>query len=304
MACPLRAAGLNMARLAALLLGLALAIPQDGVGAEPRLLSIGGAVTETVFALDAQGTLIGTDLTSLYPPGAAKLPKVGYLRALGAEGVLSLSPDIILASADAGPPAAMQQIAAGGVRIVTLPEAHGEAAALDRVRLIGAALGRDSAAAQLIAALRTDLDQVRSDVAAAGDRPRVLFLLSVGRGAPMAAGTETAAEAMIALAGGVNAVSGFRGYRPLSPEAAILAAPDVIVTTRETLREIGGVAALSALPGLGQTPAAEHGRIVAFDALYLLGFGPRMAHALHDLAVTLHPAATVRKLPPRDWAAN
>jgi iron complex transport system substrate-binding protein len=242
--------------------------------------------------------LVGSDLTSLYPRAAAALPKTGYLRALGAEGILSLRPELILASADAGPPAALAQVAAAGVRIVTLAEAHTEEAALTRVAQVGAALGREAQADAMLAAMRADLNQARADVAGAAGRPRVLFLLSAGRGAPSAAGADTAAEAMIALAGGVNAVQGFRSYKPLSAEAALLAAPDVIVTTTDTLRGIGGEAGLLALPGLG----AARARVLAFDALYLLGFGPRLAHATRDLAAALHPYSAIRPLPARPWA--
>ncbi len=281
---------------------MAVAVLASPAVAEPRLLLLGGAVTETVFALGEGSEVVGTDLTSQFPPSVAALPKVGYLRALGAEGMLSLNPAIVLASADAGPPAALSQVAAAGVRIVSLPEAHTPEAALERVRRVGAALGREAAAGEMIAAMSDDLAIVAGDVAGSQARPRVLFLLSVGRGAPMAAGTGTAADAMIRLAGGVNAVTGLSGYHPLSAEAALLAAPDVILTTSEVLRGAGGAAGLVSAPGLSATPAGRDGRVVSFDTLYLLGFGPRLAQAIHELAAALHPQERFRTLPARPWA--
>lgn len=266
-----------------------------------RVLALGGAVTETAFALGAGATLVGSDLTSLYPPTAARLPKVGYVRALGAEGLLSLRPSLVLASADAGPPAALQQVEAARVPVVSLPEAHTAEAALERVRRVGAALGKSGAADAVVRAMQADLAQTTADVArataAAGAGPRVLFLLSAGRGAPMAAGGGTAADAMLRLAGAVNAVQGFTGYRPLSAEAVLLSAADIVLTTTQTLDGAGGIEGLrTVVPGL-----AAQARIVAFDGLYLLGFGPRLAHALHDLAAALHPGATIRPLPARAW---
>ena len=258
-----------------------------------RVLTLGGAVTEAVFALGAADCLVGTDLTSRYPAAAAALPKTGYLRALGAEGVLSLHPNLILASADAGPPAALRQIAAAGVRIVSLPEAHAPDQALARIAAIGSALNRN--AAPLLSRLRANLAQLQADIAVLPSRPRVLFLLSAGRGAPLAAGADTAADAMIRLAGARNAVIG-RSYRPISAEAILLAAPDWIVTTDDTLAGIGGPDGLIALPGLAATPAGRARRVVAFDALYLLGFGPRLAHALRDLATAVHSNAVLRRL--------
>lgn len=267
--------------------------------AEPsRILALGGAVTETAFALGAGPALVGVDQTSIYPAAATELPKVGYVRTLGAEGLLSLHPSLVLASADAGPPDALRQVGAAKVPVVSLPEAHTPEAALERVRLVGDALGHPGEAAAMMAAMRADLAQVAQDVAATERRPRVLFLLSAGRGAPMAAGTATAAEAMLKLAGAVNAAEGFSGYRPLSAEAVLLATPDVVLTTTQTLEAAGGVPGIqAAMPGLdGRVP------VLAFEGLYLLGFGPRLAHAQRDLAAALHPGATMRPLPPRPWA--
>lgn len=278
---------------------LCAAILASPAWAEPaRILALGGAVTETAFALGAGPTLVGIDQTSVYPAATALLPKVGYVRTLGAEGLLSLRPSLVLASADAGPPAALQQVGAAKIPMISLPEAHTPDAALERVRLVGEALGHPDEAAAMTAAMRADLAQVAEDVAAMGRHPRVLFLLSAGRGAPMAAGTATAAEAMLKLTGAVSAVQEFSGYRPLSAEAVLLAAPDVVLTTTQTLEAAGGVPGnQAAMPGLdGRVP------VIAFDGLYLLGFGPRLAQAQRDLAMALHPGAAMRPLPPRPWA--
>jgi iron complex transport system substrate-binding protein len=79
------------------------------------------------------------------------LPRLGYVRQLSAEGVLSLRPDLVLATADAGPPAAIVQVEAAGVAVVRLQEAHGLVPALARIRAVGAAIGRDAAAGALAA---------------------------------------------------------------------------------------------------------------------------------------------------------
>lgn len=256
--------------------------------APARVLTLGGAVTETAFALGAGDRLVGTDLSSRYPKAAADLPKTGYLRALGAEGVLSLRPDLILASADAGPPAVLRQIAAAGVRIVTLDEAHAIEPALARIAAIADALRRD--ARPLLVRMRGALQLLQADIAVLPQTPRVLFLLGAGRGAPLAAGSGTAAEAMIRLAGGRNVVAG-KAYRAISAEAMLIAAPDIIVTTDDTLAGVGGIDGLLALPGMAATPAGRARRVVGFDTLCLLGFGPRLPLALRDLALALHPGA-------------
>ena len=67
------------------------------------LVSIDGALTEIVYALGAEDRLVGVDSTSVYPEAVQSLPQVGYMRQLSAEGILSLQPDLVLATRDAGP---------------------------------------------------------------------------------------------------------------------------------------------------------------------------------------------------------
>ena len=109
------------------LLGLWGIMVATGVVAESypnasAIVSVGGPVTEIIYALGEQDRLVGRDTTSVYPPEANDLPNVGYMRALSAEGVLSLSPDLILARSTSGPPVTLDQLAASSVPIVLVEE--------------------------------------------------------------------------------------------------------------------------------------------------------------------------------------
>jgi iron complex transport system substrate-binding protein len=253
-----------------------------------RVVCIGGALTEIVYALGAGDRLVGVDTTSVFPSEARKLPQVGYQRQLSAEGVLAQKPDLVIATADAGPPAVLRQLREAGIRVEIVPIGYSPHAVQDKVRRVAAALGlvREGQALEkrLDAAWR-DLD---AQLSAGSCRPRVLFVLAHAGPALMVAGKETAADAMINLAGGVNALNGMEGYKPLSPEAVIGGAPEVILITGEGLENVGGTAKLLDKPGLSKTPAARSGRVVAMNALYLLGFGPRTPQAVEELAQALH----------------
>ncbi|MBL4906118.1 MAG: ABC transporter substrate-binding protein, partial [Sneathiella sp.] len=61
-----------------------------------RIVSVGGALTEMLYALGESARIVGADTTSYYPLAAKELPKVGYQRNLSAEGILSLKPDLLL----------------------------------------------------------------------------------------------------------------------------------------------------------------------------------------------------------------
>ncbi len=257
--------------------------------AADRVVAVGGALTEIVYALGAADLLVGVDTTSQYPAAARTLPQVGYMRQLSAEGVLSLSPTLLLITEEAGPPAVLRQLQAAGLRAVLLPGGYQPGAVRARIEGVAKAVGQE-ARGQALAA-RVDQDVARIAEALRGARePRVLFLMTgTGGGTPLASGGRTAADALITLSGGINAVTAYDGYKPLTPESALAADPDFILVPAHAIDALGGVKALAAMPGLKDTRAVRENRIVAMDMLTMLGFGPRIAVAMRQLAAALHP---------------
>lgn len=257
------------------------------VSAQTRVVCLGGAITETAWALGAGETVVAVDDSSVYPSENRALPRVGYYRMVSAEGLLSVNPDLVLAHEQSGPPEVMEQLAAAGVRVVRIPSSATVTGLLDRVRSVGAALGRREQAEAIAASLETTLAEVAAAVVE--PRPRVVFVFARGAGTLQVSGAGTAADEIIRLAGGVNAIEGFSGYRPLTAEALVAANPDVILATTSGLGSIGGPDALWAVPGVAATKAGEGRRVVAMDDLYLLGFGPRLPAAIAELREALIP---------------
>lgn len=256
-----------------------------------RIVTVGGELTEIVYALGAGERLAGVDTTSTWPEAARQLPQVGYMRNLSAEGILSLSPTLVLATTNAGPPEVLVQLRLAGVTLVVLPAQPTAEGALLKVRAVGEALDREAEATVLARQIEEDLTQAQVRVRKLSARPRVLFLMGMAQGAPIAAGVDTAAQAIIELAGGVNALSGFRGYRPVSPEALAAAEIDVVLVPRHALEALSGREGILQQPGLALTRAAREQRLVVMDGLSLLGFGPRLGQVVQDLARLLHPQA-------------
>jgi iron complex transport system substrate-binding protein len=282
--------------LAALVACAALGVagPAPAQSEQPRIVSVGGDVTEIVVALDAGDRLVAVDSTSQYPSAVEELPDVGYLRRLAAEPILSLQPTQVLAAEDAGPPQALAQLRDAGVEVTSIPDTPTPEGVVEKVRRVAAALGLEPRGRALAGRLERRFAALSERLSQVSDRPRVMLLLSVGRGTPMTAGTDTAADGIIRLSGGVNAVQGLSGYKPLSQEAMVEAAPDVVLVTHRTLEQLGGEAALLDRPALAATPAGWAGRVVAMDGLLLLGFGPRTPTAIAELAQALHPDLEIR----------
>ncbi|WP_406872002.1 hemin ABC transporter substrate-binding protein [Aminobacter sp. P9b] len=288
----------SLARAVALGFSVLLATTVAGMSAEgadvlpdrSRVAAVGGSITEIVYALGEQGALVARDSTSVYPEAALKLPDVGYMRQLSPEGVLSVNPSGILALEGSGPKEALDVLKKASVPFISVPEGFTHQGIVDKIRIVGKALGADAKAE----ALATDVDKQLSDAEALtkaipqGERKRVLFILSLQGGKILASGNSTAADGIIALAGGVNAVEGFSGYKQLTDEAAITAKPDIILMMdREGELAIDN-ADLYAHPAIASTPAGQNKQVIRMDGAYLLGFGPRTAGAVKDLAVALY----------------
>lgn len=272
----------------------AAAVAAAALGALPaaageRVISIGGAITEIVYALGAGDRLIARDTTSRWPEAARALPDVGYIRRLSAEPILALRPDLVLYESDSGPASAIAQLRAAGAGMAEMPDEPTPGGVADKIAAVAGALGLETEGRALSARVAGEFAALREGLAGVETRPRVLFLLSTGQYAPRAAGAGTSADNIIALAGGANAIKGFTGYKPLSPEAAAAADPDMLLATERTLRNIGGREELLASPAVAATRAARKGRLAVMDGLLLLGFGPRAPAAARQLASALHP---------------
>lgn len=261
------------------LLALLTTLPLLAGAAEHKIVTLGGDVTEIVYALGAQHELVARDTTSTWPAGAQKLPDVGYLRQLSAEGVLSVHPDLVLASAQAQPSLALKQVEQSGVKVVTIPGRDDLSVIDDKIRLIAKALNRPAEGEKLRQQVRGELDTIPHTPL----NKRVLFILSHAGMNAMAAGQQTGADAAIRAAGLTNAMQGFNRYRPLSQEGVIASQPALIVISKEGLSAMGGEAALWALPGLAQTPAGRNRQVLQIDDMALLGFGPRTPAAIKAL---------------------
>ncbi|MXQ13379.1 heme/hemin ABC transporter substrate-binding protein [Microvirga makkahensis] len=253
-----------------------------------RIVSIGGAVTEILYRLGKAEEIVGVDSTSLFPREALQTKaNVGYVRALGAEGVLSLDPTLVIASEGAGPPDTLKLIEQAGVPIIRVPDEPSPAGIVRRVETIAQAVGATEQGAALVKEIEAGFAQL-ADARARVSRPaRALFVLSLQNGRPLVGGVGTTADAMLSLAGATNAASSLTGWKPLSDEGLIAAAPEAIVMMD---RGPGGATSDPfVFPAFAMTPAANGKRLVVMDTLYLLGFGPRTPAAARDLLAALHP---------------
>lgn len=237
--------------------------------AAEKLVTIGGDVTEIVYALGAGNELVARDSTSLRPKAVLALPDVGYMRQLNIEGILSMHPSMVLSSELAEPSLVLQQLSQNGVKVVRVPGTPSINTVPEKIEVIAAALNRQAEGEKLITTYRSQLSAIRHDALPV----KMLFVMSHGGMSSMAAGQNTAADAMITSVGAKNAMQGFSRYRPLSQEGVIASAPDILLLTADGVKTLGGLDQVWKLPGVAMTPAGKNKRVLVLDDMSLLGFG-------------------------------
>ncbi|GKX34499.1 MAG: hemin ABC transporter substrate-binding protein [Rhizobiaceae bacterium MnEN-MB40S] len=273
-------------------IGLTVLIAAPAAAEDERggIVSIGGSVTEIIYALGEQDQLVARDTTSMFPPEANALPDVGYIRALSPEGVLSVNPKKIVALEGSGPPESLEVLKKASVPIILIPEEYSRDGIVNKIMAVGAAIGAEDKAADLAKAVEENVAAAESKAAQREDRKRVLFILSLRGGRIMAAGDGTSAAAIVEMAGGVNALTGVDGYKQVSDEAVIEAAPDVILMMDRTGDHSIDDTQLFSHPAIAGSPAQQNQNIVRMGGGYLLGFGPRTASAIEELSTALQNA--------------
>ncbi|MBU42067.1 MAG: hemin ABC transporter substrate-binding protein [Spirochaetaceae bacterium] len=244
-----------------------------------RIVSLNGSMTEILFAIGAGDQVVGVDTSSVHPAPARQLPKVGYQRSLSAEGVLSLKPDLIIGTGEAGPPPVLQQLRSSGVELVLFEDRWSPDSTYAKILFAGKHSGHEKEARALVAQMRESIATLTKPAR----EWRVLFIYARGPGMVQVSGKGTQAHSMIALAGAKNAVTSFEGFRPLTSEALVAANPEVILIPTRALESLGGENGLLRIPGVALTEAGKKRRIVAMDDLLLLGFSSRLHIALKEL---------------------
>lgn len=247
--------------------------------ATPRLVTLGGSVTEIVYALGAQDLLVGTDQSSVYPADARNLPSVGYYRRLPTEGVASLKPTLVIASENAGPPQVIDQLQGLGIEVLRVSDQATETSLQERVDQIARRLDKQAEGQALI----TQFQQAMQHPDSSKPTTHSAMMVVMRGGKLLGAGGDTTANVIMAKASLRNTLSEQRGYQQISAEAVSALAPEVIIVTTSTLESLQGIEQFKVQPAVAMTPAVRHNRIVVMDDLLVMGFGLRVPQAIEQI---------------------
>tara|TARA_B100001093_G_scaffold500198_1_gene550381 strand:+ start:3366 stop:4235 length:870 start_codon:yes stop_codon:yes gene_type:complete len=251
-----------------------------------RVTVAGGSITEIIYMIDAEDSIIAVDLTSNFPEIARSHPQIGYVRALSAEGILSLDPTIIIGEDDMGPPAVLEQINRTGVEVAIISEKHNVAGIKSKVMCVAEILNKKAVARELFyAKLNPAIEKLNiASEKVSENQTKAIFILGLQSGSPLIGGMGTSANGLIEMIGAKNALSSFKGWKPVSTESILMAEPDLILISNRGLSAFGDVESLRQHPALALTPAAKNNNIIAMDGMAMLGFGPRTIFSALNIA--------------------
>lgn len=276
-------------------LGLALlAVWQGAVACPPpatdssRLAISGGSITEIVYLLNESSKIVAADRTSNYPTAATKLPSIGYVRNLSAEGVLSIEPTLILAENDTGPPIVLNQLRKTGVEIAIIPEQMDAEGIISKVECVASVINADpestaTATAKLAQNLAV-LEHLKNASRELETNITVAVILGLDNGQPTVGGINTSANSILEMAGATNAFESFEGWKPVPAESMLEANPDIIIMPIRSVKMAGGLEKILSMQAIRLTNAAMNNRVIAIDGMALLGFGPRTLGVAIDIA--------------------
>lgn len=252
----------------------------QGYRKESKIVSVNGTTTEILCALGLEPALVGVDVTSTYPASVEKLPKVGHNRNISAEGIVALSPDLIVGTANDLKAQTIEQLNTANVKTKLFKQEYSVEGTKALIRQVATEFKKEAKGEEIIRQLDADI----AGLSTPKTKKKVLFIYARGAGTMMVAGKGTPVQKMIELAGGENAVNDFNDYKPLTAEALVAADPDVLLLFDSGLKSLNGIDGILKIQGVTETKAGKNKKIVEMDGQLLTGFGPRLGKALKELS--------------------
>jgi len=250
-----------------------------------RLITIGGCITDIVFDLGLGDKVIAVDISSVSPPSVKKLPQVGYIRGISAEGILSMMPSRILTTTDMGPPNVVSQIKKSGVdiHIFKSPSSFEDILSLvDEIANLYNIQERGSLLKQEMINYRDRILDIKSSYTY---EPSIALFMNPAFGVYPAAGGNTRADYLINFIGGKNIFSEkFDKYRKVDKESIVALDPDIIIIGTTMGQDMTNFKAhIEGASEFKSISAVSSGMVFYIDIGDYLSFGSSFPDNAHSL---------------------
>jgi len=252
-----------------------------------RVVALANGSAEIVAALGYQSILVGRDVASTMPELAA-IPIDNPGHNVSTETVLAQKPDLILIDANTSPTSALNTLTQSGIKIVTIPSTFDLKTVAAKESAVASAIGTPKAGELLTQQISSINNPVKPI--------KVAFLYLRGTSSIyLIGGKGSGADSLITAMGftDIGAANLAQPFSAMSAEELVKLNPDAILLMTKGLESVGGLAGLVQLPGIAQTQAGQHKRVVTVDDSLLLSFGPRTIPLIPRLRDDILKASTL-----------
>ena len=252
-----------------------------------RVVALANGSAEIVAALGYTSILVGRDVASTMPE-LASIPIDNPGHNVSTETVLAQKPDLILIDSNTSPTSALDTLKQSGIKIVTIPSTFDLKTVAAKESAVAAAIGTPKAGALLTSQISSISNQTKPI--------KVVFLYLRGTSSIyLIGGKGSGADSLITAMGftDIGAANLAQPFSAMSAEELVKLNPDVILLMTKGLESVGGLAGLVQLPGIAQTQAGQHKRVVTVDDSLLLSFGPRTIPLIPRLRDDILKASTL-----------
>ncbi len=239
-----------------------------------RVVSLSPEVTEIIYALGAENTLVGRSTYCNYPDEVAEIPAVGDLYAMDVEAIAAVEPTVVVASGfiDEDSANALSEL---GIEVQIFGAGSSLESITELIANVGSVVDKDDEAEALIAEFNDAVAAIEENVEATD--VSVYYVVGFGEYGDFTAGPDTFIADIIETAGGVNAGESAVDWY-ISLEDLIAADPDIIVISQWMYDEFVGTAPYSDLT------AVQNDNVIVVDADIFERQSPRAVEALQIIA--------------------
>jgi iron complex transport system substrate-binding protein len=264
------------------------------ISPSPRhIVSLAPGITETLYALGLADKIVGVTSFCNWPPSALQKQRIGGFINPSIEQIVSLKPDLIIATADGNRQDTVRQLERIGLPVyVTSPsDTNGILRSISR---LGEITARKNAAAILVRQLQKRLSNIGAQIRHKS-KPRVFF--QIGLEPLITVGEKTLINEVIERAGGINMASHDTARYPrYSPEGIMAGSPDIILFA-PMANDKEFIAVKKFWQQFEGVPAVKNNRIYPIDTDLISRASPRIVDAIETMALIFHPDIKIGKRP-------
>ena len=254
----------------------------DAGDAPERIVSMAPTATEILFAIGAGDQVVAVDEQSDFPEGVPVTDLSAYDP--NVEAVISYEPDLVVTAGDV-PDDLISGLEAADVEVLALPAPTVLDEVYEQITNVGIATGNEDEAADLVASMQADIDELAASVPEREAAPTYYHELDNTLYTVTSAtfiGNVYSLAGLQNVADAADPTGDFAGYPQLSAEFLVEADPDFIfLADTECCQQ--SAETVAARPGFAELTAVREGNVVELSDDVASRWGPRVVDFLRAI---------------------